>query len=121
MFLVTTNKRRNLVLLTLAGQVTAPEMRDARLELERILGDLQPEFTFVTDFTNLEQMEDASAPEIGKVMEALEGRLVSLIIRVMPDPTKDIGMNILSRFHYDRPPRTATCPNMAEAIKMLAS
>ena len=121
MFLITTNKRRNLVLLTLAGEVTAPEMRDARVELEDILGNLQPEFTFVTDFTNLDQMADEAAPEIGQVMEALEGRSVSLIIRVLPDPTKDIGMNILSRFHYEHPPRTATCRTMAEALKAMDS
>jgi len=64
-------------------------------------------------------MADAAAPEIGKVMEALESHSVNLIIRVLPDPTKDIGMNILSRFHYENPPRTATCRNMAEAIRAM--
>ena len=119
MYLVTTNKQRNLILLTLAGEVRAPDMRTAREEIQGVLRSLDGGVTFITDFTSLERMADDAAPEIGQVMESLECQAAALVIRVLPDPTKDIGMNILSRFHYERPPRTMTCQSMAEALRAL--
>jgi hypothetical protein len=41
-------------------------------------------------------------------------------VRVIPDPTKDIGFNILARFHYRRNPRITNCETMMEAAKLLS-
>ena len=35
-----------------------------------------------------------------KIMDALAEKNVASVTRVMPDPHKDIGLNILSQFHY---------------------
>jgi hypothetical protein len=43
-----------------------------------------------------------------------------LLHMMIPDPTKDIGFNILTVFHYRRPPRTVVCETMAEAARVLA-
>jgi hypothetical protein len=49
----------------------------------------------------------------------LRARGVKLIIRVIPDPSKDIGFGILSRFHYPNKPRTVICETLSEAAKHL--
>lgn len=41
------------------------------------------------------------------------------MVRVIPDPYKDIGMNILSVFHYHNHPRIVTCDNMLDGVKAL--
>ena len=37
----------------------------------------------------------------------------------IPDPSKGIGMNILTIFHYPDQLRVVTCQNLAEAVKAL--
>ena len=42
-----------------------------------------------------------------------------LIVRVIPDPSKDVGLNILGLFHYKRQMHVVTCKNMEEAARAL--
>jgi hypothetical protein len=53
-------------------------------------------------------------------MDLIDQRGVGLIVRVIPDPSKDIGLSILTIFHYPRQPRIITCNTLAEAIQQLA-
>ena len=46
-------------------------------------------------------------------------RLVS-IVRVIPDSHKDIGLNILSQFHYGPEIQTVTFETLADAVQSLA-
>jgi hypothetical protein len=59
------------------------------------------------------------ATEIAKIMQLCDQKGVELVVRVVPDQTKDIGLGILSLFHYRHRPRSVTCKNMAEAAKLL--
>jgi hypothetical protein len=45
---------------------------------------------------------------------------VETVVRVIPDPHKDIGLNIMSLFHYRRRVRIITCETLAEALRSLA-
>ncbi len=65
-------------------------------------------------------MDPECAPEIGRTMELIDQAGVGLIVRVIPDPAQDIGMNILTIFHYPHHPRIITCENLAEAIRKLS-
>jgi hypothetical protein len=58
--------------------------------------------------------------EIGLQMEAFDRAGVSLVVRVIPDETKDIGLNILTIFHYQNQPQVATCRSLTEAAGILA-
>jgi hypothetical protein len=118
-YLLTINQSKNLLLFSLLGNVVAAEVRTARTEVEQLLRSLTPGFTFLTDFTNVQSMAEDAAPEIGLMMELSDQSAIGLVIRVFPDSSKDIGMNILSRFHYHRPPRTVTCKSMLEAGEAL--
>ena len=48
------------------------------------------------------------------------GADVGLLVRVIPDPTKDIGLDILAIFHYRHRPRMVTCKNLVEAMEKLS-
>jgi hypothetical protein len=65
-------------------------------------------------------MDPAGRPEIEKLMEICSKKGMELVVRVISDPSKDIGLNILSFFHYGRRIRVVTCENMMEAAKALS-
>jgi hypothetical protein len=65
-------------------------------------------------------MDPDCATELGHAMDLFDQQGVSLIIRIIPDASKDIGLNILSVFHYAHSPRSITCQNLAEALHQLS-
>ena len=70
--------------------------------------------------SQLESMEVTCAPCIGRIMELCRDAEVGAIARVIPDPTKDIGFQILSYFHYPSTIPIATCHSLDEAMKSLS-
>jgi hypothetical protein len=52
-------------------------------------------------------------------MELVGKSGVGLVVRVLPDPSKDIGMNILTVFHYPQHLQVVTCQSVTEAVKVL--
>lgn len=119
MFLATTNKAKRLVCLTYLGQVRAEEIKAGREETLTLLEDLGPGFRVLADFERLESMGPETAAEVGRLMEMADAKGVALIVRVVPDPSKDIGLNILAQFHYKRRVETVTCATMEEAARVL--
>jgi len=65
-------------------------------------------------------MDTSCAPEIGAMMDLLAEKQVGTVIRVVPDPRKDIGLNIMSVFHYGPEVRLITCENLAAALQRLS-
>jgi hypothetical protein len=120
MFLVTTNKPKRLLHLSFIQHVGVEEIQRGRKDVVALLADLPAGFHVLADLGRLESMDMACAKEFGKVMELCDQHGVDLVVRMIPDPTKDIGLNILSIFHYPHKPRTVTCKTMAEAAKLLS-
>ena len=120
MFLVTINKPRRLIYFSYIGHVGVEELQRQSGDLEAQLAELPAGFQLLADLSRLESMDIACVPEIGKAMELLERHHVGLIVRVVPDPGKDIGFNIISAFHYKNRPRTATCETMEQAARLLS-
>jgi hypothetical protein len=52
-------------------------------------------------------------------MDAVAEKEVGMVVRVIPDPHKDIGFNILSQFHYGPKTKLATFESLAEALSAL--
>jgi anti-anti-sigma regulatory factor len=100
--------------------VSAEELERGRKDIETLLAELTPGFRLVGDLSSLETMDASCAAEIGRAMELCEQKGVGLVVRIIPDPRRDIGMNILSLFHYRRHPRIVTCESLAEAGRLLA-
>lgn len=121
MILVTSNRARQLLFLGYIGTVTREELQQCRADLEAELAGMQPGFQLLVDLTHLAAMSTACTDEIGRNMEMLDRCGVGLVARVIPDPYKDIGMNILTLFHYPHHPRVLTCDSMAEGVKAVLS
>jgi len=117
--LATINPAKRLLHVSFHGQVSVQELENGRADLASLLTELGSGFRLVTDLGRVESFDLNCAAEIGKVMELCDANGVSLVVRVVPDPSKDIGLNILSLFHYHRFPRTITCRDMVEAAKHL--
>jgi anti-anti-sigma regulatory factor len=73
------------------------------------------------DLSGLESMDVACATYIGKTMDWCNKRGVSRVLRVIPDPHKDIGLNIMSLFHYRHGLPIVTCDSLKEALENLAA
>ena len=120
MVLVTASKLRRLLYLSFIGCVDVHDLIKASADVASVLEDVGPGFRLLTDFERLESVAVQGAREIGRVMEICDQKGVSLVVRVIPDPSKDIGMNILALFHYPHRPRMVTCASMLEARKALS-
>ncbi len=120
MFKVETDKRRNLLIMSFSQHVGPEELERWAGEVKALLADLHPKFRLLSDLTNLDSMDPACLPYIRANMDLLNKQGVSEVVRVIPDPHKDIGLNILSLFHYRRGIKIVTCETMAEALEALA-
>jgi anti-anti-sigma regulatory factor len=120
MVLVTANNASELLCLHYVGQVLPGELSAATAEIQTLLAGLKPGFRLLADLSQAESFDPDCAPEIGRTMELLDRSGVGLIVRAVPDPAKDIGLNILSVFHYPHRPRVITCQTLAQALKKLA-
>ena len=119
MVLVTSNKSKQLLYVSYIGRVRPEEFPQGREDLEGQLKELPAGFRLLADFSQLESMKLDCEPELGRTMELIGKAGVELVVRVIPDPRKDIGMNILTVFHYPHRPRVVTCENLIEAAKAL--
>ena len=120
MFLATTNKTRNLLHLSFIGRVTAADLNDTQAEVSALLADLSVGFCLLTDLGHLQVMDAACERPIGCIMDLCKAHGIGRIVRVIPDPKKDIGLSILTRFHYGRGARVTTCRTLEQAGKALS-
>jgi hypothetical protein len=120
MILVTSNKSKQMLQVRYIERVQPKDFQDTQEDFLAQLGDMAPGFSLLTDFSQLKFMELDCAAEIGRMMEVTGRATVGLVVRVIPDPRKDIGMNILTAFHYTQRPRIVTCKTLLEAARALA-
>ena len=88
-------------------------------KIRELLDQVKPGFLLLTDPTYLESMDAACAPQVGAIMDLCNARGMSTVVRVIPDPNKDIGFDLIACFHHDPPVKTQTHASLAEAIKSL--
>ena len=120
MFLASSNKSKRFLHVSYIQRVEPEELQRGLEDIKLLLADMPSGIRLLVDFSRLEFMGSACATEIGLAMEMFDQHGVELVVRLIPDPSKDIGMNILAIFHYKHRPRIVTCENMAEAAKALA-
>ena len=64
-------------------------------------------------------MRPGAAPHIAEIMDALAKMPVASVIRIIPHPGKDVGMNILSQFRYSRELPISTVETLVDALDRL--
>ena len=120
MYAVELDQSKRLLVISAAQRVTAEQARQAAQQVRELLQDVAPGFRVLADFRWLESMDPATARHVAEMMDALAQKQVASVTRVMPDPHKDIGLNILSQFHYGPEIQIATFETLADALRSLA-
>lgn len=120
MYSVELDKSKRFLVISGVQRVTAEQARLAAQRVRELLREIEPGFRVLTDFRWLVSMDSGAARHIAEIMDALAEKGVASVTRVMPDPHKDIGLNILSQFHYGPEIKIATFDTMADALQHIA-
>src|SRR6266566_430504 len=120
MYAVELDRSKRLVVIGASQRVTAGQAKLAAQRVRELLQDVAPGFRVLADFRSLDSMDSAAARHIAEIMDALAEKGVASVTRVMPDPHKDIGLNILSQFHYGPEIQIATFQRLADALQSMA-
>ena len=110
---------KNLIKITFSNKVTAAEVKDSLAKVETLVKTLRPGFCCLSDLSGLESMELGAAATIERSMDLMSKAGISKVVRVIPDPRKDIGLKIMSLFHYSRKVKIVTCETLEEAERAL--
>jgi hypothetical protein len=109
----------NFAHVAYAGHVSAADMKggleDARIRLQQ----LRAGFAALVDLSGLERMDLDCVPHLARIMDLFLASGVGLVVRVAPDPSKDIGFNILTITHYRGKVPVITCDTVEEARRAL--
>ena len=120
MFHTDLDRSGQLLSMHYSGHVDAAEMNACLDGVRELLKDVEPGLRVLTDLSGLEVMDAACAPLIGVIMDFFVEKQIASVVRVIPDPQKDIGFALMSHIHYGREVRTTTHTNLADAIQHLA-
>ena len=119
MYSIEIDRSKRLLVISALQQVTAEQAKLAAKQVHELVRDVAPGFRVLADFRWLESMDSAAAPHVARIMDTLAEKGVSSVTRVMPDPHKDIGLNILSQFHYGPEIQIAAFETLADALQSL--
>jgi hypothetical protein len=119
MYSVEIDSSKRLLVISATGHVAKDDVKAVAQKVRELLKRAKPGVRALTDLRWMTSMDPKAVPYIAEIMDALTQKQVVSVTRVMPDPSKDIGFNILSQFHYDGKVRIHTFETMAEAILSL--
>jgi hypothetical protein len=110
---------QNLLVIRYSGLVGPDETERGLGDVRAGLAQLKSGFRLLADLTELESMDLACVPFIEKAMELCNQKGTSMVVRVIPDPQRDIGLQIMSIFHYRGDVKIVTCETLAQAKEIL--
>lgn len=110
---------RNLIQISWRGHVGVAESNAAGESVALLLPQMRRGFMLLADLSGLESMELDCAPGIARLMDTLRENGIGTVVRIVPDPTKDIGLNILAIVHYRGTVQVITCHTAEEAERVL--
>jgi len=120
MYAVELDRSKRIVVISGVQRVTAEQAKQAAQRVRELLQDVAPGFRVLADYRWLESMDSAAARHVAEIMDTLAEKGVASVTRVVPDPHKDIGLNILSQFHYGPEIKIATFETLADALQSMA-
>jgi anti-anti-sigma regulatory factor len=110
---------KSLFVIRYHGVVGAEEAEKGLEQIRNGLAKLQSGFRLLADLSELESMDVGCAPFIEKAMDIFNEKGASMVVRVIPDPHRDIGLQIMSIFHYRGDVQILTCETLAQATEIL--
>ncbi len=119
MFSVEVDPARALMRISYSGKVARDQTAACLERMTALLPSLRPGFSLLNDLSGLEWMDVGCEPYIDQMMDLCNHAGIKKVIRIVPDPTKDIGLGIMSLFHYSPAVRIVTCSTLAEAQSVL--
>ena len=119
-YTVESDAEGGLLIIRYRGRVAAEDVACCAEEVADALATMPSGFRFLVDLTGLESMDLACVPHLEKIMKLCNAKGVSAVVRVVPDKRRDIGLQIMSYFHYGPDVQIFTCNNLDEASAILA-
>jgi len=116
-YTVSADVSKNLLNVRLHGNIDPDGMQACVDQIEKELPTLAKGFTILTDLSELNSMDTHCIPAMERMMDLCRKGGAGTVVRVIPDPAKDIGFNILSLFHYRNKVHVLTFQSLAEAEK----
>jgi hypothetical protein len=120
MYAVELDQSKRLLVISAAQRVTADQAKQTAQRVPELLENTAPGFRVLADFRWLDSMDSAAARHVAQIMDVIAEKQAASVTRVMPDPHKDIGLNILSQFHYGPEIQITTFETLADALQSLA-
>jgi len=118
---VSVDESKNLLTVVFAQHVGLDEAKLYPQKIKPALERVRPDFNLLVDLSKLESMDFSCACYIDQVMDLCNQKGVATVVRVIPDPHKDIGFHVMSHFHYSRDVHIITCENMREANRVFSA
>jgi anti-anti-sigma regulatory factor len=119
MYAVELDRSKRLLVISALGHVMAREVKAVAQSVRENLHQAAPGFQVLADFRWLESMDSTAAPHLSEIMDTLTEKGVGSVTRVFSDPHKDIGLNILSQFHYRPGVTITTFESLADAVQSM--
>ena len=120
MFKIELDQPGNRLTIGYSGHVNPDETRRCAEEIRVAATNIEPGFRLLVDLTHLQAMDVSCAPHIRSMMDMCNRWGVAEVIRIIPDPKRDIGLQLMSYFHYGSDVRIVTCESLDEAMNLLA-
>ncbi len=120
MFKVSYNQALNAVIVEFAGKVDASQAEAFYSDIQKAIPKHGKGFKILTDLSGVQMMDPDTRGPIKKAMDFFNEHGVTEVIRVITDPSHDIGFNIMSLFHYSSKVKFLTVQSREEAEARLA-
>ncbi|MCM8813181.1 MAG: hypothetical protein NC924_04505 [Candidatus Omnitrophica bacterium] len=119
MFCVAADSRYNALVVTFEGIFDSVQAGMLVKDIQEKVRGLKKDFLVFTDMTDLERMDKDAVPNIEMLMQTCDTYGAATVVRIIPQPDKDIGFNIMSKFHYSPRVKIYTCRSRKEAHGLL--
>ncbi len=119
MIKVSYKKKYNVVIIEFIAKVDVAQAELFYSDVQQVLLKCGKGLRLLTDLSLVEEMDLEVRKIIKKVMDLFNKQKVSEIIRVVSDPSQDIGFGIMSIFHYAKEIPIIVLKSREEANELL--
>ncbi len=116
-----TDESGRVLTMSYEQHVGVKDMRRCLGTVRDMMADLKPGFLLFTDLSSLKSMDTSCASDLAAVMDLCDAKGMETVVRVIPDPAKDIGFALISCFHDHTHVHTRTYDNLADAVQSLCA